>query len=123
MADIVAKTGISKWVWIVGGIILLIIVVVGLTSASGSDGGNGGGTPGPGYNPPYTPPGPPVVPPTDPKQVLKTYTCETRKVCQGRGGYANWVKTGTQKKCNASNASQLLCWADCQGTCYAWVTE
>ena len=122
MADIVAKTGISKWVWIVGGIILLIIVFVGLTSASGSDGGNGGGTPGPG-NPPYTPPGPPVVPPTDPKQVLKTYTCETRKVCQGRGGYANWVKTGTQKKCNASNVSQALCIADCLGTCYAWVTE
>ena len=121
MADIVAKTGISKWVWIVGGIILLIIVVVGLTSASGSDGAPGE-TSGP-YTPPYTPPGPPVVPPTDPKQVLKTYTCETRKVCQGRGGYANWVKTGTQKKCNASNVSQALCIADCLGTCYAWVTE
>lgn len=121
MADIVAKAGANKWIWIVGGLILAVIVVVGLTSASGSDGSGGGSQPP--YTPPYTPPVPPVTPPSDPKQVLKTYTCETRKVCQGRGGYANWVKTGTQKKCNASNLSQFACVADCQGTCYAWVTE
>lgn len=113
----------NKWVYIIGGFFLLIIIIVGFsltgnaTNTTPPSGNQGGGSGTGGGNPP------PPPPPTDPKQVLKTYTCETRKVCQGRGGYANWVKTGTQKKCNASNVSQALCIADCLGTCYAWVTE
>lgn len=61
-----------------------------------------------------------TTPPTNPQATLKTYKCETKKVCQGREGYANWVKTGTQKKCIASNVSQGLCIADCKGTCSTW---
>lgn len=68
-------------------------------------------------NPSSTPPS--TTPPTN-QQTLKTYKCETKKVCQGREGYANWVKTGTQKKCIASNVSQGLCIADCKGTCSTW---
>lgn len=110
---------LKKYWWIYGLLLIVVILIIFLaTSKKGSRGGNGdgdtsgdtggdvdtsnGGTGG------------------TPQQTLHQYTCETRKVCQGRGGFANWVKTGTQKKCNASNLSQLACINDCKGTCFTW---
>lgn len=110
--------GKNKWIWITAGIMLLLIIGVGVALVMANGGGND--------NPPSNPPGLPNNnapnqnnPPT-PGQVVKKYTCETKKVCQGREGYANWVKTGTQRKCKASNISQGFCISDCLGTCYTW---
>lgn len=109
-----------NWIWIVAVLVVAILIVIlvaktkssgggttgsSIAGSSGSQNQGGGGSSGSGGGT---------------HQVLKTYTCETKKVCQGRGGYANWVKTGTQKKCNASNLSQALCITDCKGTCYTW---
>lgn len=78
--------------------------------------------------PPITPitpvtPVEPVIPtiPVNPDQTVKTFTCETKKVCQLRKGYANWIKTGNQKTCNTNNFLQNLCVNDCLGTCYTIV--
>lgn len=109
--------------------IWIIIIIIGLLVLVGGYFLIGGfkkpSTTTPPVGPPYVPADvpnnqSPTSPSTAPSQTITKYPCETRKVCQAREGYANWVKTGTQKKCTASNVSQGLCIADCLGTCYTW---
>lgn len=118
----------NKWFWIslIGGLIIIGGIAYALVNKGDEDVPE---TPPaqPPTTPPTTPPSPPAppTPPTPPAppsggQILKTYTCETKKVCQGREGYTNWVKTGNQKKCNCSNVCQGLCLSDCNGTCYTF---
>lgn len=111
----------NKWIWIGLAITLALIVGGGILLSSG----NGNTAPSPpatGGNEVDPPIDSAVTPPVDstPEQVLKKYPCETRKVCKGREGYANWIKTGNQEKCNATAFQQGICATDCLGTCLAW---
>lgn len=104
----------NRAIWIVLIVIIILFIILGYFALRKEPTTTTPPTSNGGTTTPVTPSNP------TPEQTLNKFYCETRKVCQGRAGYANWVKTGTQKKCNASNTSQLLCINDCLGTCYAW---
>ena len=107
----------TKIIVISGSVLLLLIIIGAVVFTSMGDSGDAPNT----YNPPPPPDTTGNTGNTGPVEpVLKTYKCETRKVCEGRTGYANWVKTGSQKKCIVTNISQLACLSDCLGTCSAW---